>query len=241
MKRRYVAALALFPLIQAFGASGIEAQARQPAPALKGGVQARQPEEPLDIWQIDLVPTGTGFALTTPVLQGDVYVFRVWPDREIVRLPKSRVKKMLRRTKDVSNEFLYQIDLLPSGQTLARDKPALKGTTYQFHSWKGGTLMSVRQTDVKTITRVAGLEAFKIHLQQLGARTIGDLPMQGGGAVVIVGGGSSGSQAAAPPGQSHAPGNWIYEGVPGVTEAWAPANAVINAPGDVPRAAPQPH
>ena len=56
-------------------------QPKAPAPAQ---------EPPLEIYQIDLVPSGTGFALTKPVLQGDVYVFQVWPDRATVRLPKSK-------------------------------------------------------------------------------------------------------------------------------------------------------
>ena len=33
-----------------------------------------------------------------------------------------------------------------------------------------------------------------------------------------------------------APSNWIFNGVPGVTDAWAPPSAVVASPGDVPRA-----
>ena len=230
---RYARALAFVPLFIALGAQGMQAPAQKPdsrPPAVR-----MQPEEPLDIWQIDLVPAGTGFALTTPVLQGDVYVFKVWPDRAVVRLPKSRIKKMVRRTKDINDEVLWQIDLLPTGQTMSRDEPKLMGTTYQFHSWVGGTLMSLRQADVRKVTRVAGMDAFKIHLQMLGTKAIGNLPMEGGGSVTVVGGGEPASQGAAPPGQNP-PGNWIYYGAPGVTEAWAPPSAVISSPGDVPKA-----
>lgn len=230
---RYARALAFVPLFIALGAQGMQAPAQKPdtrPPAVR-----MQPEEPLDIWQIDLNPTGTGFALTTPVLQGDVYVFKVWPDRETIRLPKSRVKKMVRRTKDINDEVLWQIDLLPTGQMFSRDEPVLKGTTYQFHRWVGGTLMSARQADVKKVTRVAGLEAFKIHLQMLGAKAIGNLPMEGGGTVTVVGG-EPASPGAPPPGQNQPPGNWIYYGTPGVTEAWAPPSAVVSSPGDVPKA-----
>ena len=170
-------------------------------------------------------------------------MFKVWPDRATVRLPKSKVKKMAPRTKDVSGEVLYQIDLVPSGQMMARDAPTLKGKTYQFHTWREGTLMSLRQADVQKVTRVTGMDAFKIHMQQLGAKAIGDLPMQGGGTVSTLPAGSSSpahnSSAAAAPGQ---PSNWVYFGVPGVTDAWAPPPAVVSAPGDVPKAPePQPH
>jgi hypothetical protein len=198
---------------------------------------------PLEIYQIDLVPSGTGFALTKPVLQGDVYVFQVWPDRATVRLPKAKVKNMVARTKDVSGEFVYQIDLAPTGQMYARDEPAMKGATYQFHTWREGTLMSLRPGDVKKITRVTGLDAFKIHMQQLGAKQIGNLPMEGGGGVSVLNTGDSAPASAAQGSASmpaQTPTNWIYQGVPGVTDAWAPPSAVVASPGDVPKA-PEPH
>jgi hypothetical protein len=235
---RYTVALASISLLTALGTPAQQTPAQKPV--LQKPLEM-QSEEPLDIWQIDLVPSGSGFSLTTPVEQGNVYVFKVWPDRAVVRLPKSRVKKMVRRTKDINSEVIYQIELVPSGVRYSREQPTLKGNNYLFHAYHGGTLMSLRRADVQKVTRVAGLDALKIHLQQYGAKANADLPMQGGGTVTIVGGGSSGSQGAAPPGQSQAPGNWIYEGVPGVTDAWAPPSAVISHPGDVPRAAPQPH
>jgi hypothetical protein len=244
---RYARALVFASLFLALGANAQQspppkATAGPPEVGMRTGARAgTQAEEPLDIWQIDLVSGGTGFALTTPVLQGDVYVFKVWPDRATIRLPKSRIKKMVRRTKDVSDEVLWQIDLLPTGQMISRDAPVLKGTTYQFHQWTGGTLMSLRQADVRKVTRVVGLDAFKIHLQQLGTTAIGNLPMEGGGTVTTVGGPPAGSQSA-PPGQAQTPSNWIYQGVPGVTDAWAPPSAVVNSPGDVPKARePKPH
>ena len=210
------------------------AQASAPKPAA---------EPPLEIYQIDLVPSGSGFSLTKPVLQGDVYVFQAWPDRQIVRLPKSKVKNMAPRTKDVSNEFIYQIDLVPTGQMYARDEPRMKGATYQFHTWREGTLMSLRPTDVKKVTRVSGMDAFKIHMQQLGAKQIGNLAMQGGGSATVVGGETAPADAAhgsAAMPSSQTPYNWIYQGVPGVTDAWAPPSAVVASPGDVPKA-PEPH
>jgi len=247
MKRSSV--FVLVSLVLAASAQSQQPQSQQP-PAQQP--QAKQPagtqpqaQEPLEIYQIDLVPSGTGFALTKPVLEGDVYVFKVWPDRATVRLPKSKVKNMVRRTKDVSDEVVYQVDLVPSGQMFSRDQPTLKGTTYQFRSWKEGALVSLRQADVQKITRLTGLDAFKIHMQQSGAKAIANLPMQGGGTVTTIGGApsagqGSAAQGSAAPGASQAPGNWIYQGVPGVTDAWAPPSAVQAAPGDVPKA-PEPH
>ena len=124
----------------------------------------------------------------------------MWPDRNVVRLPKSKVKNMVRRTKDVDNEVVYRIDLVPSGQMYARDEPVSKGGTYQFHRWMGGALMSVRPADVKKVTRLRGLDAFKVHMEQLAAKPIGDLPMQGARSAPAATGPSSpepGSMAAA--------------------------------------------
>ena len=46
-------------------------------------------------------------------------------------------------------------------------------------------------------------------------------------------------QAAAPAAPS-GPSNWIYQGAPGITDAYAPANAVVASPGDVPKAPSSP-
>lgn len=242
---RHARALFFAALILATGAQGQQPQSQPsqapPAQAKPAVGMQSQSEEPLDIYQIDLIPTGTGFALTKPVLEGDVYVFKVWPDRATVRLPRSKVKKMVRRTKDVHDEVLYQIDLLPTGQMIARDNPKLKGTTYVFHTWREGTLMSMRQADVKKITRVTGMESFRLHLQLLGIKPIDNLPMEGGGTVSVIGSApSTAAQTSGAPSASQAPGNWIFQGVPGVTDAWAPPSAVVSSPGDVPKAAP-PH
>jgi len=115
-----------------------------------------------------------------------------------------------------------------------------------FHTWREGKLFSVRTTDVQKITRVAGLDAFKIHLQQLGAKAIGNVAMEGGGTVqVIPAGPPAGSEGSAPaPAAGEAPirpGNWIYDGIPGATTAWAPPSAVVASPGDVPKMPEQPH
>jgi hypothetical protein len=51
-----------------------------------------------------------------------------------------------------AEQVLYQIDLLPKGKLVSRDLPALKGTTYLFHQYPTGTLISVRKSTVKQIT-----------------------------------------------------------------------------------------
>ena len=86
---------------------------------------------------------------------------------------------MVRRTQDINGEVLYQIDLVPSGQMYARENPTEKETTFVFHTWREGKLLSVRKTDVQRITRVAGLEAFKkSHLEQLSGEEIGNVAME---------------------------------------------------------------
>ena len=190
----------------------------------------------LAIYQIDLDPSGTGFALGQPVLEGDVYVFKAWPDRAVVRLPQSKVKKITQRTKNLDEEVVYQIDLVPSGRMIAREEPKLKGTTYTFHTWKAGTLMSLRQADVKAVTKVTGVPAFRIQQEERGAALNANLPMQGGTATYLPGAPAEPAPAAAP--QQPPPGQWGYPA--GISEANPPPSAVVSSPGDVPKAAPQP-
>ena len=202
-----------------------------------GTAPAPTPVGPLELYQVDLVPTGTGFAVTKPVLQGDVWVFQVWPDRSTVRLDKSKVKTITPRTKQLQSETAYRIDLAPTGEMFSRDNPVLKGTTYSFHRWRGGDLMSLRQTDVKKITRLTPTEIFQAHLQYFGPKPIGNLPMEGGTVVNM----PEPAQVAPveDPSGAQNPSNWIYYGTPGMDDAWAPGNAVVASPGDVPKAPPR--
>jgi hypothetical protein len=226
---RKPAVLILAAWILAAGARGQQPSAPSRTPA------AQSPEaiaELTQLYQVDLVPTGTGFAVTKPVLEGDVWVFQVWPDRSTVRLAQSKVKKITPRTKQITDEVVYRIDLAPSGQIFSRDNPVLKGSTYTFHRWQGAVLMSLRQPDVKKITPLTGMELFKTRLQYFGPKPIGNLPMEGGTAVMPA--------EPAPPTSSDAGAaeNWIYYGTPGIDDAWAPGSAVVAYPGDVPKAPP---
>src|SRR5215472_16855984 len=110
MRIRNATVLASISLILA--AAALAQSAPAPTPVLQKPL-AMKNERP-DIWQIELVAGGSGFSLTTPVLEGDVYVFKVWPEGDIVRLPKSRVKNMVRRSRDINSEYIYQINLLPT-------------------------------------------------------------------------------------------------------------------------------
>ena len=224
-------------VVLAAGMQGLPSQGQQSPqggqPAAPQGQTQGQPQL-LEIFRIDLVPSGSAFALSKPTLEGNVYVYRAWPEKEIVRLPKARVKKISRWTGDVSKESVYQIDLVPSGRMLTSEQPKLRTGTYVFHEFKNGTLMSLRQADVKKVTLLTGLPAFKAKQEEKGAALIDNLPM-GSGSVVVPAPGA----AAAHPGQAPAPGNWIYEGKPGATDAYAPANATVASPGDVPKA-PEP-
>jgi len=210
------------------------AQARQTTASRTPAEKPAEAAAPLELYQVDLVPTGTGFAVTKPVLQGDVWVFQVWPDRSTVRLAQARVKKITPRTKQLNEEVVYRIDLAPTGEIFSRDNPVLKGTTYTFHRFQGGNLMSLKPTDVKKITRLTPAEIFQTHLRYFGPKSTGNLPMEGGTAVMP-------AQPPAPVegASTNPPDNWVYYGTPGMDDAWAPASAVVASPGDVPKAPPR--
>ena len=218
--------------------------AAEPSPVSKLAPPKAPAAEPaLDIYQIDLVPSGTGFALTKPVLEGDVYVMTVFPDRAVVRVPKDRIKAITPRTKEMSAYSMYQIDLLPTGKMYSKEPPTLKGTTYTFRTWRDNNLISMRKSDVKAVTHLTGLPAFKAQQEERGAKLTANLPMQGTDNVQYL--------SSPPPDPSQAPPSqgqpspsggtyWIYDGVPGITDAYAPPNATVAYPGDVPKAA-DPH
>jgi hypothetical protein len=195
------------------------------------------PEPPIVVYRIDLNPTGTGFSMNEPKLEGDVYVFYSLPERTLSRLPKARVKKISRRSSDLNREVLWQVELNPTGRVLASKEPVKKGSGYVLTEFKQGTLMSVRETDVKKITRLTGIDAFRAELEETGAALLtGELPPDAGTGTVR---GVSKDPAASPaPGATEGQGSWTYQGKPGVTDAYAPPSAVQERPGDVPKAAP---
>jgi hypothetical protein len=233
-------------------AAPMGAQQSQPAPAaprLQGGpstaaptpAPAGAPKAPMVLYQLDLIPTGHALVIGPPRQIGDAYFVVAFPDRKMVKVPKSKVAKISPRTKDLNNEVVYQVDLVPSGRIIAADEPALKGKTYTVKKWLGGELMSIRQSDVAKVTKLTGLDAFKAQQEEKGAARIGDLAMEGTGDVTVIPGAQPVSpQEVPPPAPGQPQGNWLYEGQPGVSDAWAPPSAVQQSPGDVPKAAPQP-
>src|SRR5207248_1357930 len=75
------------------------AAAQQPS---AGAAQAAAPQAahapahdpPLEIYEIDLDPSGQAFSFGKPKLDGDAYVFVAWPERQTVRLSRAKVKKI---------------------------------------------------------------------------------------------------------------------------------------------------
>jgi hypothetical protein len=73
---------------------------------------------------------------------------------------------------------LYQIDLVPSGRLIASDVPTLKGTTYVFHKFPTGTLISVRKSEVKKIFQMTPEAVASVNPKTKLVR-IGNLAMEG--------------------------------------------------------------
>lgn len=212
-----------------------------PAPAPQPAApQPASPEAPYTVHQIDLEPAGTAFSLDKPRIEGDYWVFTSIPDRQLTRVKKERVKKITLRSHDLSKEVAWQVELLPTGSILAKDEPKEKSGGYTLTTWKTGTLMSVRKTEVKSVTKLVGLDAFKAQQKELGTFVLeGEIPENAGQARVHgVAPAPGGAPASGAAGQGQ--GNWTYQGKPGVTDAYAPPNAVQSRPGDVPKAAPTP-
>ena len=212
---------------------------------LAAGLSAQDAPPPAapQIWQIDLVPTGQTFASTQPVLKNGVYTFQSWPEHAPTRLKQERVGKITQKiTNETSHATVYQIDLNPSGQAISRVQPVLKNGTWIYRSYRENTILSVRQADVRRITPLTGEAAYWATEHAKGETPIGPLAMQGGSAVTIASPTADSSQAGPTSASSlgrgsinGAPaGNWSYQGTPGTSDAWGPANANVSSPGGVP-------
>jgi hypothetical protein len=205
--------------------------------ACAAGLQGQE-----DMFKLELVPSGSMISLNEPTLKGDVYIFRAWPDGASTSLKQARVGEITRVTGG-RYDTVYKLELIPSGVVIAKDNPTPKGATYVFRTWRDGTYMSVRQADTRKITRLTGDKAFWAEEGQKGEVEIGDLPMQGGSVIEIANLPMQGSAQAGPTnanavgrGISGAPvyGNWQYQGTPGTSDAYGPANATVSSPGGVP-------
>jgi hypothetical protein len=221
-----VAFVAVFVTI----ASALQAQELGVSPSAAPGQEPR-----IIVYRIDLVPTGSMFAMNEPVLDGDAYVFRALPERTEVRLPKVKVKSVARWSTDYSKEVVWRVELAGSaGMHLARSEPVKKGKNWVAYIFKNGTLVSVPETDVVKITRLTGAEAFKAEQLALGLIVLEGESMspgfKGGNAPVNV------APASGAPAPATTSGNWTYEGQPGATDAYAPGGGTVARPGDVPMA-----
>ncbi|KAA0254090.1 hypothetical protein FBQ97_01475 [Acidobacteria bacterium ACD] len=207
----------------------------QPAPAQQQPAQSPQHyEPPMVIHRIDLNPTGSVFTMDEPKLEGDYYVCHTLPDRTIQRIRKDRVKKITQRSRDFDKEVVWQVEMEPTGSVLAVEEPVKKGSAYVFTTYKGGTLTTVKQADVKKITRLAGMDAFKAEELELGLTVMTTNPtFQGDGTQNAAPARAGGAPAATP-----AKGNWTYQGQPGASDAYAPGSGTVSRPGDVPKAPP---
>ena len=72
---------------------------------------------------------------------------------------------------------LYQIDLVPTGKLVSQDLPVLKGTSYLFHQYPTGTLISVRKSTVKQIAKMSPTAV--AAASPTATKRIGNLAMQG--------------------------------------------------------------
>jgi|RhiMetdeSRZDD1v2_1073273.scaffolds.fasta_scaffold01124_22 hypothetical protein len=77
-----------------------------------------------------------------------------------------------------AQQAAYQIDLVPSGNVLSKDVPVVKGGMYLFHGYPNGTLMSLRPSQVKGLTKITPDPALTSSTGVVIA--IGNLAMQGG-------------------------------------------------------------
>jgi hypothetical protein len=72
---------------------------------------------------------------------------------------------------------LYELELLPSGKLVSQDLPVLKGSAYLFHQYPSGTLISVRKSTVKQISKMTATAV--AAASPTATRRIGNLAMQG--------------------------------------------------------------
>jgi hypothetical protein len=102
----------------------------------------------------------------------------------------------------------YRVDLAPSGSLVAMGAPVARGGMILVKGYPDGKLMSLRKSDIKSITAITAQEATKPS--QKAAVPIADLPMQGGSAPGFTGSpGSAGSAGPGPRpfgGATHVPG-----------------------------------
>lgn len=132
-----------------------------------------------------------------------------------------------------AEDAFYRIALVPSGNLVARDAPVVRGAMIVFHSVRDGNLVSVRRSDVRSVTRISPQDAVPPNPQR--AIAIGNLAMQGGSSTTPQ---STVRTARAVP---TTPPRWNgYDqyawGIPGLSDSYPPVSAVQESPGAPPTA-----
>ena len=192
-----------------------------------------------NMFRIELVPTGRMISLNEPTLVNGSYLFQAWPDGETTGLPQNVVRKITRITGKYEDMTVYEVMFYGGSFALARDIPVAKNGMFVFHTWRSGMLTSVRKSDVEKIGTLTGNQAFWVEQGQAGEALIGNLAMEGTAQVISIGtppgGGSQAGRSnmsslnQGNSGISGAPqGNWLYQGTPGVSDAYSPANATMS-------------
>ncbi len=72
----------------------------------------------------------------------------------------------------------YRVELSPSGSLVSIGAPVVRGTTVLIHGYPDGTLMSLRKSDVRSVSPITAREAATPVRKSVVA--IGNLAMQGG-------------------------------------------------------------
>lgn len=145
-----------------------------------------------------------------------------------------------------AEQVFYEIDLAPTGRVISQDLPVAKGNTIIFHRYPDGILMSMRRTEVKTLTRITS-QAAVATLPKQKLVQIGNLAFQG---TAQAGPANANTVAAAVPRAERGIGTGYYSNVvPGQTQglpnsandnqigrSWAapPSNATQSSPGAPP-------
>ena len=144
-----------------------------------------------------------------------------------------------------AEQVFYQIDLAPSGKVISQDLPVAKGNTIVFHRYPDGTLMSMRRSEVKTLTRITPQSA-QATLPKEKLVQIGNLAFQGSSQAGPAAAGTASKTVAQPngigqgfygnvvPGQTQGMPNSANDNQIGRTWAAPPGNAEQSSPGAPP-------
>jgi len=152
-----------------------------------------------------------------------------------------------------AEDKFYQVNLVPSGNVVARDLPVTKGTMVVFHQYPSGNLVSMPRSSVKTVFQIPSASAQASNLAEQ-VIPIGNLAMQGGSAqggptnARVIGQakattapkenqyGGPGFYNNVIPGQTEAMPNSANDYQVGRTYAYAPSNGTQSSPGSPPTA-----